>query len=267
MNCAVSVPLFHRELGPPGPAGGPAIVILHGLLGSSRNWQTVGAGLARAGRVVALDLRNHGRSPHAAGMSYAEMAQDVVAWLDAEGIERAILLGHSLGGKVAMLLACRNGARVERLIVVDIAPRDYHSATHRAEFAAMAELDLAHLASRAEAESRFEARVPDWAMRKFLTTNLERGERGWRWVVNLPVLTAELPEIERNPLGEADRYAGAVRFIVGGKSGYVRTEDQAAILRHFPAAEIVRLAGCGHNPHIEAREAFLTATGLMPIPG
>jgi pimeloyl-ACP methyl ester carboxylesterase len=257
----VPVPLFHRELGS-AAAGGPPIVILHGLLGSSRNWQTVGAGLSRAGRVAALDLRNHGLSPHASGMSYAEMAEDVVAWLDAQRIARATLLGHSLGGKVAMLLACRHPSRVERLIVVDIAPKDYHSATHRAEFAAMTDLDLASLASRAEAEHRMEARVPDWAMRKFLTTNLERIDGGWRWVVNLPVLTAALPEIERNPLVETDCYGGPTRFIVGGRSGYVRPADEAVILRHFPAAEIVRLAECGHNPHIEARIPFLAATGL-----
>jgi pimeloyl-ACP methyl ester carboxylesterase len=258
----VPVPLFHRELGS-AAAAGLTVVILHGLLGSSRNWQTVGAGLARAGRVVALDLRNHGGSPHAAGMSYAEMVEDVVAWLDAHQVGRAVLLGHSLGGKVAMLLACLHPGRVERLIVVDIAPKDYRSATHRAEFAAMADLDLASLASRAEAEQRMEARVPDWAMRKFLTTNLERCEGGWRWVVNLPVLTAALPEIERNPLREADRYEGPARFIVGGRSPYVRPADEAGILRHFPAAEIVRLSECGHNPHIEARLPFLAATGLV----
>jgi pimeloyl-ACP methyl ester carboxylesterase len=263
LYAAVPVPLYHRELGTPERADRPPIVILHGLLGSSRNWQTVGAGLAPTGRVAALDLRNHGQSPHASGMSYADMAEDVVGWLDAQRIERAILLGHSLGGKVAMLLACRQPARVARLIVVDIAPRDYRSAGHREELAAMTELDLARLASRAEAEQRMEARVPDWAMRKFLTTNLERGERGWRWVANLPVLTAALPEIERNPLSDADRYEGPARFIVGGRSPYVRPSDEAGILRHFPAADIVRLAECGHNPHIEARVPFLAATGLV----
>jgi pimeloyl-ACP methyl ester carboxylesterase len=263
----MSVPLFHRELGSTGSASAPSaglpIVILHGLLGSSRNWQTVGADLAGAGRVAALDLRNHGRSPHAPEMTCAAMADDVIAWLDAQRIERAVLLGHSLGGKVAMLLACRHPARVARLLVVDIAPKDYHSSAHRAEFAAMAELDLEHLASRAEAELRFEARVPDWAMRKFLTTNLERAEGGWRWVVNLPVLTASLPEIERNPLAESDHFNGPARFIVGGRSRYVQPADEAEIRRHFPAAEIVGLADCGHNPHIEARGPFVAATGLV----
>jgi len=242
------------------------IVILHGLLGSSRNWQTAGADLGQNRRVAALDLRNHGRSPHAPEMSYAAMAEDVLAWLDAQALPQAIVIGHSLGGKVAMRLACREPARVARLIVVDIAPKDYHSAAHRAEFAAMTELDLTHLASRAEAEVRFEARVPDWAMRKFLTTNLERSDGGWRWVVNLPVLAAALPAIERTSLEPEDRYAGPTRFVIGGKSRYVQPDDTPAIRRHFPAAEFAVLPGCGHNPQVEDRAAFVAATALIPPP-
>src|ERR1019366_6953566 len=108
--------LFHRDFG-----GGeaPASVILHGMLGSSRNWQTVGRELGAARRVCALDLRNHGMSPHADSMTYDEMAGDVLAWMDAHGVGRAELIGHSMGGKVAMLLACRHPERVGRLVVVD----------------------------------------------------------------------------------------------------------------------------------------------------
>ena len=171
--------LFHRDLG---GAGKPPLVILHGMLGSSRNWQTAGRDLAERFHVLALDLRNHGASPQADDMSYSAMIDDVRAWLDAQGFTKVTLLGHSMGGKVAMLLACRHPERVERLIVVDIAPKDYRWVAHRAEFAAMNELDLAHLKSRAEAELKFEARVDDWAMRKFLTTNLERDAEGrWCW--------------------------------------------------------------------------------------
>lgn len=248
--------LFHRDLG---GAGRPRLVILHGMLGSSRNWQTVGRELADAFHVQALDLRNHGGSPHAEPMTYAAMAEDVLGWLDAQaGAAPVTLLGHSMGGKVAMLLACRHPARVRRLIVVDIAPRDYHSEPHRAEFAAMTELRLEELPSRAEAERGLEARVPDWAMRKFLTTNLERAEDGrWRWIINLPVLSAALPELERDALRKEDQFAGATLFVTGGKSRYVTAEDHAAVRRHFPAAEIVTMPDAGHNPHMEAREAFV----------
>jgi pimeloyl-ACP methyl ester carboxylesterase len=258
-----TVGLFHREYG---PEGAPASVILHGMLGSSRNWQTVAADLAASRRVYALDLRNHGMSAHAPAMSYGAMAADVAAWLDANGVGPAEFIGHSMGGKVAMLLACRQPARVGRLVVVDIAPREYRWAGHRAEFAAMQELDLAGLTSRAEAEMRMEGRVPDWAMRKFITTNLERlPSGGWKWQVNLPALVASLTELERNPLGASDRFDGPALFIAGAKSTYIRPQDHAAILGHFPSARIEVLPASGHNPHIDGRAAFVRALG-PPVP-
>lgn len=247
--------LFLRDLG---GAGQPPLVILHGLLGSSRNWQTVGRDLAGAAHVCAPDARNHGQSPHAEPMDYAAMADDTVAWLDAQGFDRVTLLGHSMGGKTAMLLACRQPERVERLIVVDIAPKDYRWEAHRQEFAAMNELDLAALRTRADAEAQFERRVDDWAMRKFLATNLERTSDGaWRWIVNLPVLTAALPVLEKNPLPADARFDGPTHFVVGGKSRYVQPADHAAIRRHFPAVRVETLPASGHNPHMDAREEFV----------
>lgn len=234
------------------------MLVLHGLLGSSRNWQTTGRDLAQHYHVIALDARNHGRSPHAPGMTTELMAADVLAWMDARGLARATLVGHSMGGRTAMLAACRRPERVERLVVVDVAPRDYSWQGHRAEFAAMHELDLASLQSRQEAELRFEARVPDPGMRKFLATNLARDDAGrWHWAINLPVLTGALPGMEKDPLTPADRYDGPALFIVGGKSHYVRAADHAAIRRHFPAARIATIAGSGHNPHMDRREEFV----------
>lgn len=247
--------LAHRDFG---AAGNPPLVILHGLLGSSRNWQTVGRDLAARFHARALDLRNHGASPHADDCGFGAMMDDVLGWLDREGIARTTLLGHSLGGKVAMLLACRHPDRVERLFVVDIAPRNYLSQAHRAEFAAMNELDLATLQSRGEAELRFEGRVPDWSMRKFLATNLDRTEAGgWRWMVNLPALTDALPLIERDSLTEGDRFGGPTHFILGGKSRYVLPTDEGKIRRHFPHATLTSLPDAGHNPHMENREQFV----------
>ncbi len=249
------VSLFHRDLGGEGRA---PLVVLHGLLGSSRNWLTTGKDLADARQVLALDLRNHGQSPHAEPMTYAAMVEDVLGWMDAQGLKKVALMGHSMGGKVAMALACRHPERVEKLIVVDIAPKDYLSHAHRSEFAAMNELRLDTLQSRAEAELRFEARVGDWAMRKFLTTNLERTEAGgWRWTVNLPALTAALPEVERNPLGEGESFAGPTLFVAGGKSRYVQAGDLGAIEAHFPGARVEIIAGSGHNPHMETRTEFV----------
>jgi esterase len=250
--------LFHRDLG---GAGKPPLLVLHGLLGSSRNWQSTGADLAAWHQVWALDLRNHGRSPHDAEMSYDAMVADVLAWMDAQGLTRVTLMGHSMGGKVAMRLACRFPDRVERLIVVDIAPKDYSSAAHRLEFAAMNELDLRTLQSRGEAEMKFEARVSDWSMRKFLSTNLERdaATNSWRWSINLPVLTAALPVLEKTSLDMGDRFGGPVLFVTGGKSRYVEDADREAIERHFPQAKLAVIDDAGHNPHMETREAFVRA--------
>jgi pimeloyl-ACP methyl ester carboxylesterase len=211
-----------------------------------------------------LDLRNHGKSPWHAVMTYEAMVADVLAWLDMRGLGAIDLMGHSMGGKVAMLLACRHPERVRQLVVVDIAPKAYLSHGHRAEFAAMNELRLAELQSRGEAELKMEGRVPDWAMRKFLTTNLERGEDGgWRWAVNLPVLTRALPEVESNPLGEGERFAGPVLFLRGGKSRYVSEEDAARVTEFFPAARVETIAAAGHNPHMETKAEFCAAAGVF----
>lgn len=249
--------LFHRDLG---GAGRPPLVVLHGLLGSSRNWLTAGAELAAEFQVYALDLRNHGRSPHAADMGSPALVADVLGWLDAQGLARVTLLGHSLGGKVAMALACREPARVERMVVVDIAPKEYPDKVERAEFAAMNALRLETIKTRGDAERAMEPLVSDWAMRKFLTTNLEQGPDGtWHWLINLPALTAAVPELVHSPLGPEEVYSGPSRFILGGKSDFVRLGDDALIRRHFPAAEMLTIAGAGHNPHMETRAEFVRA--------
>ena len=249
------VKLHHLDLG---GAGQPPLIVLHGLLGSTRNWLSTGRDLARHFHVFALDARNHGKSPHAPEMTYEVMMDDIIGWMDAQGLARAALVGHSMGGKTAMLLACRHSERVERLVVVDIAPKDYNWAAHRGEFAAVAELELASLASRREAELRFEARVPSAGMRKFLTTNLDRGDDGqWRWIVNVPVLTAALPDMEKNCLRPADGFAGPAQFVLGGRSRYADRGDEALIRKYFPAARIDVIAEAGHNPHMDQRAEFV----------
>ena len=251
----MSVQLHHIDLG---GAGQPPLIVLHGLLGSTRNWLSTGRDLAKQYHVFALDARNHGKSPHAPEMTYAAMVDDTIAWMDAQGLAKATITGHSMGGKTAMLLACRHPERVERLVVVDVAPKNYSWAAHRAEFLAMAELDLASLQSRAEAELRFEGRVADLGMRKFLATNLERTERGgWRWQINLPVLTATLPVLEKNSLKPEDRFTGPTLFVLGGRSRYAESSDHALIQKHFPATRIEVIADSGHNPHMDRREEFV----------
>ncbi|MFT3781719.1 MAG: alpha/beta fold hydrolase [Nibricoccus sp.] len=248
--------LFHRDLG---GRGHPPLLVLHGLLGSSRNWQSTGTDLTAQFHVIALDLRNHGRSPHSDEMTFSAMVADVLEWMDQHGITRASIMGHSMGGKVAMLLACRHPERVERLFVVDVAPKDYELMGHKNEFAALNELDLRTLQSRAEAEMRFEGRVPSLGMRKFLATNLERDPETntWQWIVNLPVLTRTLPDVARDSLAPEDRFDGPTLFIIGGRSRYVGPEDRESILHHFPTAKIEVVAGSGHNPHMDGRVEFV----------
>jgi pimeloyl-ACP methyl ester carboxylesterase len=246
--------LFHRDLG---GEGHPPLLILHGLLGSSRNWQTVGRLLSRDCHVCALDLRNHGESPWRDEQSYDLMMDDVLAWMDHQAIDRAALIGHSMGGKVAMRLACRHPIRVGGLVVVDIAPRAYPS-THLLEFEAMNSLRLSEVTSRADAESEMEKRVKDWALRKFLLTNLGRSDDGqFSWKINVFALEESMGNLEEEPLGPEDRYPDPVLFLLGGKSSYFRQEDEATALTHFPKVEFLRIDESGHNPHIEAKDRFV----------
>ncbi len=251
----MSVHLHHVDLG---GEGKPPMLVLHGLLGSSRNWLSTGRDLAQHYHVIALDARNHGKSPHDPAMTYDAMVGDIVAWMDARQMAQAVVVGHSMGGKTAMLLACRHPERVERLVVVDIAPKDYSWAAHRGEFMAMNELDLISLKSRAEAEMRFEARVTNLGTRKFLATNLDRTEDdGWRWTINLPVLTETLAVLEKNNLGQGDHYDGQTLFVVGGCSRYAESGDHDLIRQHFPQVQIETIAESGHNPHMDSRETFV----------
>lgn len=236
----------------------PALVILHGLLGSSRNWSTIGKALQDRFDVHAVDLRNHGSSPHADAMRWAEMSTDLQAYLDRHGLEKVVLMGHSLGGKVAMRYACEYPDLVEKLIIVDIAAKPYPP-YHDNEFRAMKRIPTAELTSRKEAEELLEPMVPEWAMRQFLLTNLVHDEAagGFKWQVNVETLHASLPHIRQNSLLPTDRYDKPVLLVRGANSDFIDDSDAVEMQHWFSHLREEIVPSAGHNVHVDNRKGFL----------
>jgi pimeloyl-ACP methyl ester carboxylesterase len=236
---------------------GPPVVILHGLLGSARNWTSIAKELATTHRVFALDLRNHGRSPWADTMSFDEMAGDVAAFIGAHDLSPAGVIGHSLGGKVAMRLALMRADLVERLVVVDVAPVAYgHSFAPFVE--AMRAVDLAAVQRRADADLQLEGAIGDAAIRNFLLQNLVKTDAGFAWRVNLEALATNMPELVGfPPPGAGAAYHGPALFIAGGRSPYIEAEHRPLIAQLFPAAGHAVIEGAGHWVHAERPEQFL----------
>ncbi len=235
---------------------GKPLIIVHGLFGSVVNWKTFGMRLAQEWSVFALDLRNHGDSPHHAQLNYTVLREDLEAFMAQQGIEKAILLGHSLGGKVVMTFADRFPQKAERLIVLDIAPRPYPTG-HRDLLRAMIDLDLQRVKSRKEALEGLAAAIPSLAVRQFLLKNLARGGDGrYRWKINLDAIHKHLDELSEGPRLQ-NRYLNPTLFIRGGASTYITAEDVDLIPKYYPNARVVTIEGAGHWLHADAREKTL----------
>ncbi len=235
---------------------GPPLVILHGLFGSARNWHSDAKRLAANYRVIAVDQRNHGRSPHADRHDYATLAGDIATLLDELDLREVILLGHSMGGKAAMTLALNAPARLARLIVVDIAPVAYAD-QHTPLIEAMLAIPLAEFSRRQEAERALEPAVPDRALRMFLLQNLQFDADGAHWRLNLPVLRTAMPAlVGALPVTSDAQFAGPVHFIRGSHSDRVRDLDLPRIAQSFPKLELHTVSNAGHWPHAEAPAEF-----------
>jgi esterase len=240
---------------------GPPVAILHGLFGSGRNWRSIAQQLAARHRVLTFDLRNHGASPWADGMSYGEMVEDLRTSLKARAIERTALLGHSMGGKVAMLAALLDPSEVDRLVVVDIAPTP-NPPTLLGYVRAMRGVDLRGTTRRGEVDVRLADAVPDPAERGFLLQNLVIDDGTAHWRLNLAAIEREFPRILAFPkLPASAAYQGPTLFIAGAGSDYIRADHEPVIRRLFPQARIIRIAGAGHWVHAEQPRAFLQAVG------
>lgn len=231
------------------------LVVLHGLLGSQDNWHTFAKGQEGKRSVVALDLRNHGGSPHVEGMTYRDMAADVVEVLAALGIPACDLMGHSMGGKVAMVLALHHPALIRRLLVVDIAPKAYPP-RHQALLQAMASMPLAELSSRKQADEWLTTTVKHPFERGFLLKNLGRAADGtFYWQCNLADIARHYLKISGFPVTDLVSPVPAL-FIDGGQSDYVQDTDLPLIRQYFPAAERGTVGAAGHLPHVQTPAEF-----------
>ena len=235
---------------------GPPVVVLHGLFGSARNWTSIAKRLGDARHVFALDLRNHGDSPWDDDVSFTAMAGDVRGFIESHGLARPVVIGHSLGGKVAMTLALTHPEAIGGLVAVDIAPVAY-SGSFLSYIDAMRGMDLSAVARRADADAMLADAVPDAGVRAFLLQNLELNETA-RWRINLRALAAGVDEMGGFPdFGEESAYSGRTLFLGGGKSDYVRPEHGATIRRLFPKASIETIEGAGHWVHAERPDDFI----------
>jgi esterase len=233
------------------------LLVLHGLFGAAINWRHICQSLAVKRDIYALDLRNHGRSPHTDSMSFPDMAGDIDEFMNTHRLQTCAILGHSLGGKVAMQAALTRPERFTRLIVADIAPKHYPP-RHEDIFAAVDTIDSSAITSRQQADELVKKILPDQATRLFLLTNLRRDDAGkFGWRINMDAIRANYQTISGPPLAPGARYDKPVLFVKGGRSPYIKEEDLDQIRRLFPRAELKTIENSGHWVHTEQPEKFL----------
>ena len=257
---STDVELYHQHYPAEQKPTGRPLVILHGLLGASGNWHTLGSGaLSRERDVYALDQRNHGRSSHHDAFGYAEMAADLKRFLEEQALAPAAVLGHSMGGKTAMHAALTSPELVEKLVVVDIAPKAYPP-HHEVIFEALRGLDLAAYDDRDEIDHALSKNIEARPVRQFLLKNLSYdpdGER-YHWQMNLDAIHAAYDEISGGLPEDLDgtTYDGPVLFVRGEHSDYVADEDMDAIRQRFPQARLETVEGAGHWIHADQPQRF-----------
>lgn len=238
---------------------GKPVVILHGFLGMSDNWKTMGQKISESGfQVHLLDQRNHGHSFHSNEFNYDVLVEDLKAYCEANNLNDIILLGHSMGGKTAMLFAAKYPELVSKLLVADISPR-FYPVHHQSILNGLSALDFDIIKSRGEADELLSKYVPDFGTRQFLLKNLywiEKGKLALR--MNLDVLKEEVAEIGE-PLPSQARFDKETLFLKGDRSEYIGDEDENIIFNHFPKAKIVTIANSGHWLHAENPEDFFNA--------
>ncbi len=242
--------LFYKQYGQ-----GTPLIILHGLFGGADNWHSLATQLADQFHVVVPDLRNHGQSPHHPETNYPVMAADVAELLATLDLPSAIILGHSMGGKVAMQLALTRPELVQKLIVADMSPRGY-TPLHNEIIAALNALDAASFTSRTEIEEVLAGPIPSLNLRRFLLKNLGRAADGtFAWKINLAGLAQSYPHLRTPVTGPP--YPGPTLFLRGSKSEYIRATGEPTIRELFPHSRLTTIEGAGHWLHADNPEEFM----------
>jgi pimeloyl-ACP methyl ester carboxylesterase len=231
------------------------LIILHGFLGSLDNWRSISKRLSSSCKVYSIDLRNHGQSPHSEIMSYPIMGDDLREFLDEHQIFEADMLGHSMGGKVAMQFALEHPARVAKLIVVDIAPKDYPP-SQRSLLQALRDVKLQTFRSFGEIDAALAPAVRSPVLRQFLLKNLARDAGTFRWKISLDALIKNYDELTKN-IVVREPFNKPTLFIRGEQSKYIQDEDLTIIKQLFPQAQISTIPNAGHWVHSDASSEFL----------
>lgn len=249
---------------------GHPLIILHGLYGSGSNWLSIARQLSGFGEIYLLDQRNHGASPHYSVHTYTAMMQDLIGFMDEQGLRKAILLGHSMGGKTAIYTAIHHPERVSHLIVADISPLAYNPKDgfrhnlkgHEVIMNALLGLNLSKVHSLHDADRLLEPDFPDRILRQFLLKNLAKNAKNrYDWKINLRALLENLGHLSEGIDPEEVSTSGyrhyPVIFIRGAKSNYIQEEDETGIRRIFPLAQLVSIQNAGHWLHAEQPEVFI----------
>ncbi len=243
--------LFYNQYG----QDGPALLILHGLLGANGNWHTLSrTAFQEVATVYAVDQRNHGHSPHTDRIDYPSMAADVKTFVDRHELGRAHLLGHSMGGKTAMQTTLTYPESVEKLIVVDMAPRQYEP-RHTDLLNALARIDPSQYDDREEIDASLAEDVPSWPIRQFLLKNLDYDGEEYTWKMNLDAIRRHYDDINA-AIASDESFDGPALFVRGGDSNYVSDDDVPAIRDLFPNARFATIEDAGHWVHADQPEAL-----------
>jgi esterase len=250
--------LNYKKLGD----SGSVVLILHGLLGSLDNWQTIAKSLSENHTVYILDQRNHGRSPHAEEMNYEILANDIKEFFTEQKIIKATVIGHSMGGKVAMLLALHHPELIEKLVAVDIAPAFYDGG-HETILFAMAEAPLKSTDRREDIDKFLQPRIIDFGVRQFILKNLTRNEKGqFEWKCNFEALILNYRKLMDFPVSDKI-FTGKTYFIKGETSNYINPDNFDACDKYFPDNKILEVKNAGHWVHAENPAGFLEAVNAV----